>query len=51
MTGNRSSATSGSPRFAELLGRTSFSFLEGASKPDEVVRTVLAAVDAIIKVA
>ncbi len=39
MTGNRSSATSGSPRFAELLGRTSFSFLEGASKPDEVVRT------------
>ena len=26
-------------RFAELLGRTSFSFLEGASRPDEVVRT------------
>ncbi|MBK8253347.1 MAG: error-prone DNA polymerase [Polyangiaceae bacterium] len=25
-------------RFAELLGRTSFSFLEGASKPDELVR-------------
>ena len=25
-------------KFAELLGRTSFSFLEGASRPDEMVK-------------
>ena len=26
------------PRFAELLGRSCFSFLEGASQPDELIR-------------
>ena len=38
-SGARATPGNGSVRFAELLGRTSFSFLEGASKPDEIVRT------------